>query len=34
MGPLPDELHANMTTGWNYGINRIVELAQRLATER
>ena len=30
MGPLPDELRENVSTGWDYGLNRIAGIASRL----
>jgi hypothetical protein len=34
MGPIPDEVRANVGTGWDYGLKRIAEIAGRLLTER
>jgi hypothetical protein len=33
MGPIPDQIRANVSSGWNYRLNRIAEIA-RLLTER
>jgi uncharacterized protein YndB with AHSA1/START domain len=34
MGPIPDEVHANAGSGWDYGLKRINEIATRLVAER
>jgi hypothetical protein len=34
MGPIPDEIRANVGSGWDYKVKRIGEIARRLLTER
>jgi hypothetical protein len=34
MGPLPDEVRENVGHGWDYGLGRISEIAERLVAER
>jgi hypothetical protein len=34
MGPIPDEIRANVGSGWEYKVKRIGEIARRLLTER
>ena len=34
MGPLPDEVRENVGHGWDYGLGRIAEIAERLVAER
>ena len=34
MGAIPDELRANVGTGWSYKLNRIAEIAARLLSQR
>jgi hypothetical protein len=34
MGPIPDEMSANVGQGWDYGLNRIAEIASRLLADR
>ena len=34
MGPIPDEIRANVGKGWGYKLNRIAEIAGRLLSER
>jgi len=34
MGPIPDEIRANVGSGWDYKVKRIGEIAWRLLTER
>jgi uncharacterized protein YndB with AHSA1/START domain len=34
MGPIPDQIRENVGTGWEYGLNRIGEIASRLVAER
>ena len=34
MGPLPDEMRENVGHGWDYGLNRIAEIASRLLADR
>jgi hypothetical protein len=34
MGPIPDEIRANVGSGWDYKVKRIGEIAWRLQTER
>jgi uncharacterized protein YndB with AHSA1/START domain len=34
MGPLPDEMRENVGQGWDYGLNRIAEIASRLLKNR
>jgi hypothetical protein len=34
MGPIPDEIRENVGSGWDYGLNRIPEIASRLVAER
>ena len=33
MGPIPDEVRENVGHGWDYGLNRIAEIAARLISE-
>jgi uncharacterized protein YndB with AHSA1/START domain len=34
MGPIPDEIRANVGSGWEYKVKRIGEIARRMLTER
>jgi hypothetical protein len=34
MGPIPDEFREKVGPGWDHGLNRIVEIAARLHSER
>ena len=34
MGPIPDEVREGVGHGWDYGLERIAEIASRLVTER
>jgi hypothetical protein len=34
MGPIPDQIRENVGTGWDYGLNRIGEIASRLVADR
>lgn len=34
MGPIPDEVREGVGHGWDYGLNRIAEIAARLKSER
>jgi hypothetical protein len=34
MGPIPDEIRANVGSGWDFKVKRIGEIASRLKTER
>jgi Activator of Hsp90 ATPase homolog 1-like protein len=34
IGPIPDEIRTNVSKGWNYKLERIVQIASRLKTER
>jgi hypothetical protein len=34
MGPIPDEVREGVGHGWDYGLNRIAEIAARLKAER
>jgi hypothetical protein len=34
MGPLPDEVRENVGHGWDHGLGRISEIAERLVAER
>ncbi|WZO98754.1 SRPBCC domain-containing protein [Isosphaeraceae bacterium EP7] len=34
MGPIPDEIREGVGHGWDYGLNRIAEIASRLVTDR
>jgi uncharacterized protein YndB with AHSA1/START domain len=34
MGPIPDQIRENVGTGWDYGLNRIGEIALRLVADR
>jgi hypothetical protein len=34
MGPIPEQIRANVGTGWSYKLDRIAGIARRLLTER
>jgi uncharacterized protein YndB with AHSA1/START domain len=34
MGPIPDEVREGVGHGWEYGLKRIIEIAERLVIER